>query len=72
MDYIMEVVAMGHAAMSLMAHALTLACEKAAFHPLSVGDINQVHDDKPSNHRNWELAIVHHYLFLRCYNMDPR
>ena len=71
MDYIKEVVAMDHAAMSLMVHVLTLACVTGALGPLSVEDMSLVHDDT-SNHHNWELAIVHHYLFLRCYNMDPR
>jgi hypothetical protein len=69
MDCIMAVVAMGREEMSWKVHVQALGDEALA------STKNQLparfHDDTLNPH-NSKLAIVHHYLFLHCYNMDPR
>lgn len=64
-DYITAVVAMDRAAMSWKVRALKLKDEALSCRP------GPDHDDT-FDHRNSESAIVHHCLFLRYYNMDPR
>jgi hypothetical protein len=64
----MAVVAMDRVAMTSTVHALTL--EDATL-SLALSRPVQAHDDT-FDHHNSESAIVHHCLFLRYYNMDPR
>jgi hypothetical protein len=64
----MAVVAMDRVAMTSTVHALTL--EDATL-SLALSRPVPAHDDT-FDHHNSESAIVHHCLFLRYYNMDPR
>lgn len=69
----MEVVAMDHGEMSWKVRVLALVGDGA----LASKNLVPVqkflpHDVHTLDPHNSESAIVHHYLFLRCYNMDPR
>jgi hypothetical protein len=66
MDCIMAVGAMVHVEMSLRVHVLASVCGSFAWSSRQ----DPVHGDT-WDHRNWE-SIVPRYLFLHCYNMDPR
>lgn len=70
MDCIMAVVAMDRVAMTWRVHVLALEDETLA--SAWSRRVPVPGRDDTSDHRNWELAIVHHCWFLHYWNMDPR